>query len=58
MGTRAPTGPRLLIVIVDSYDTSRIGLALMLGRAPAVAECHSVPERRSRRQEPSLMNGW
>jgi two-component system response regulator DesR len=30
------------ILIVDSYDASRIGLALMLGRAPTVAECLTV----------------
>jgi DNA-binding NarL/FixJ family response regulator len=42
MGNRAPTTPTLRILIVDSYDASRIGLALMLGRAPAVAECLTV----------------
>jgi DNA-binding NarL/FixJ family response regulator len=42
MGNRAPTAPPLRILIVDSHDASRIGLALMLGRAPAVAECLTV----------------
>lgn len=42
MGNRPPTPPLLRILVVDSYDASRIGLALMLGRAPAVAECLAV----------------
>jgi DNA-binding NarL/FixJ family response regulator len=42
MGNRPPTPPSLRILIVDSYDASRIGLALMLGRAPTVAECLTV----------------
>jgi DNA-binding NarL/FixJ family response regulator len=46
MGNRAPTAPPLRILIVDSYDASRIGLALILGRAPAVAECLTVASDR------------
>lgn len=42
MGNRTPTTASLRILIVDSYDASRIGLAFMLGRAPAVAECLTV----------------
>jgi two-component system response regulator DesR len=42
MGNRAPTAQPLRILIVDSYDASRIGLALMLGRTPSVAECLTV----------------
>jgi DNA-binding NarL/FixJ family response regulator len=42
MGNRVPTPTSLRILIVDSYDASRIGLALMLGRAPVVDECHTV----------------
>jgi DNA-binding NarL/FixJ family response regulator len=42
MGNRPPTAQSLRILIVDSHDASRIGLALMLGRAPAVDECLTV----------------
>jgi two-component system response regulator DesR len=42
MGNRAPTPPLLRILIVDSHDASRIGLALMLGCTPSIAECLTV----------------
>jgi DNA-binding NarL/FixJ family response regulator len=42
MGNQAPTTSSLRILIVDSYDASRIGLALMLGRTAAVTECLTV----------------
>jgi len=42
MGNQTPTATSLRILIVDSYDASRIGLALMLGRVPAVAGCLAV----------------
>jgi DNA-binding NarL/FixJ family response regulator len=44
MGNRppTPTAQSLRILVVDSHDASRIGLALMLGRAPAVDECFTV----------------
>jgi DNA-binding NarL/FixJ family response regulator len=39
MGNPPPTAQSLRILIVDSHDASRIGLTLMLGRAPMVTEC-------------------
>jgi two-component system, NarL family, response regulator DesR len=42
MGTQPPTPQLLRILIVDSHDANRIGLTVMLGRAPTVAECLPV----------------
>ncbi len=42
MGNRLPTTTSLWILIVDSHDASRIGLTLMLRRAPGGARCLST----------------
>jgi DNA-binding NarL/FixJ family response regulator len=39
MGNRPPRPPLLRILVIDKHDASRIGLTLMLGRAPDVDKC-------------------